>query len=74
MKHNEKLAYLVTNYRMIWLKTRHEVNFELSNYQSLICCCGKLATGLHEAKCRQFNHKVDVETIKRLHHLLPNKI
>lgn len=74
MKHNEKRDILVKKHRLEWLKTRHEVFNELSSNQTLICCCGRLATSLHEYNCTRFNHKVDAETIKRLRHLLQNEI
>lgn len=44
---------------------------ELSDKQTMLCCCGRLATGLHENNCTKFNNKVDAETIKLLSHLLP---
>lgn len=71
MKHVEKRAFLVGNHRAEWLKTRNEVFNELSDNQQLFCCCGRLATGLHESSCSKFNHKVDAETIRRLKHLIP---
>lgn len=71
MKHVEKRAFLVNNHRAEWLKTRNEVFNELSDNQQLICCCGRLATGLHESNCSKFHHKVDAETIRRLKHLIP---
>ena len=71
MKRSEKLAYLKDNHLDIFLKTRQKVFNELSNKQTMFCCCGKLATGLHERNCTKFNNKVDAETIKLLSHLLP---
>ena len=38
---------------------------ELSEQQTMFCCCGKLATGLHEIRCRKFADKVRKETLKR---------
>lgn len=55
----------------LFVRTRNQVKEELSEKQTTFCCCGKLATGLHEAHCKKFNDKVDTETIKRLQHLLP---
>lgn len=73
MKHKEKYAFLVNEHRGEWLKTRKEVFDELSSKQSMFCCCGRLATGLHEDHCSKFRHKVDAETIKRLKHLIPKQ-
>ena len=49
-----------------WVSTRQKVFDELSERQTMYCCCGKLATGLHERNCKKFNDKVDIETLKRL--------
>lgn len=46
---------------------------ELSDKQTMFCCCGKLATGVHERNCAKFNNKVLAETIKRLSYLLPKE-
>lgn len=73
MKYTEKLEYLQTNHLMTFVKTRQEVFDELSEQQTMFCCCGKLATGLHERNCQKFNKKVNSETIKRLSDLLPKK-
>lgn len=73
MKKSEKLAYLKDVNFDLFIKTRNQVEEELSERQSLFCCCGRLATGLHEAHCRKFKDKVNAETIKRLKHLLPSK-
>lgn len=66
MKITEKLEYLQTNHFSEWLKTRQEVEDELSNKQSMFCLCGRLATGLHERNCKRFRNKVISETVKRL--------
>lgn len=71
MKYAEKLEYLQENHLMAFVKTRQEVFDELSEKQTMFCCCGKLATGLHEANCSKFNRKVNGETIKRMSNLLP---
>lgn len=73
MKYTEKLEYLQTNHLMTFVKTRQEVFDELSEQQTMFCCCGKLATGIHEAYCSKFHRKVNGETIKRLLYLLPKK-
>lgn len=66
----EKLAYLKDNHFNLFVDTREEVFNELSQQQTMFCCCGRLATGNHENNCSKFNNKVDAETIKRLKHLL----
>lgn len=71
MKYTDKLEYLQANHLMTFLKTRQEVFGELSEQQTIFCCCGKLATGIHEINCKKFNRKVNDETIKRLYTLLP---
>lgn len=73
MKKWEKLAYLKETYFGLFVKTREKVEEELSYEQQLICCCGSLATGIHESHCTKFQNKVDAETIKRLQHLLPKQ-
>lgn len=73
MKKWENLAYLKNTHFNLFLQTRQRVKSELSDGQSMFCCCGKLATGLHEDHCKKFNEKVDTEVIKRLEHLLPKK-
>lgn len=73
MKKWEKLAYLKDVDLDLFILTRNKVKEELSYDQAMFCCCGKLATGLHESHCKKFNDKVDAETIKRLQHLLPSK-
>ena len=72
MKKHEKLAYLKAQNLSLFVKTHEEVWTELSDRQKMFCCCGRLATGLHERNCKKFRDKVDAETIVRLKHLLPN--
>lgn len=71
MKYTDKLEYLQTNHFTTFVKTRQKVFDELSEQQAMFCCCGRLATGLHENNCQKFNRKVNGETIKRLSDLLP---
>ena len=73
MKKHEKLAYLKDAHFGLYVKTRQMVFDELSDQQTMFCCCGRLATGLHERNCTKFNNKVNGETIKRLSHLLPKE-
>ena len=70
MKNYEKLAYLKDADFGLFVKTRQMVFDELSDQQTMFCCCGKLATGMHEMNCTKFNNKVVAETIKRLSYLL----
>lgn len=70
MKIGEKLNYLFDNHLSELLKTRREVEDELSKKQAVFCVCGALATGLHESYCRKFRKKVDSEAVKRMKHLL----
>lgn len=73
MKKIEKLEYLKNADFGLFIKTRKMVFDELSDQQTMFCCCGKLATGLHESNCTKFNNKVDAKTIKRLSYLLPKE-
>ena len=73
MKKHEKLAYLKDVDFGLFVKTRQMVFDELSDQQTMFCCCGKLATGMHEMNCTKFNNKVVEETIKRLSYLLPKE-
>jgi hypothetical protein len=57
MKHYEKLIFLKDNHFVLFYDTRRIVEKELSDKQSLFCCCGRLATGLHEAHCVKFQKK-----------------
>ncbi|MBR1526917.1 MAG: hypothetical protein IJ640_09715 [Prevotella sp.] len=72
MKKHEKLAYLKEHYFPLFVKTHEEVWTELSDQQTMFCCCGRLATGLHENNCKKFRDKVEAATIAKLKHLLPN--
>ena len=73
MKKHEKLAYLKDADFGLFVKTRQMVFDELSDQQTMFCCCGKLATGMHERNCNKFNNRVVAETIKRLSYLLPKE-
>ena len=72
MKKEEKIQYIQDNHFKEWLKTRREVEDEISNSQSMFCVCGRLATGLHESMCRKFQNKINDETVKRLSNLIKN--
>ena len=73
MKKQEKLKYLKDTNFGLFVKTRQKVFDELSDQQTMFCCCGKIATGLHERSCTKFNNKVDTETIYRIGYILPKK-
>lgn len=66
MTKQEKIAFLICKDTSLWLTTRAQVERELSDGQQLFCCCGRLATGLHEHNCRKFQDKVDSQTVKKL--------
>lgn len=66
MNKKERIEYLKTNHFPTWSSARQEVYDELSDKQSMFCCCGKLATSLHETSCSKFNRIVDCETASRL--------
>ena len=66
MTKQEKLAYLIKNYNKEFVETQHKVIFELDKKYSIVCACGRLATGFHTQRCKKFNDEVDKETIKIL--------
>lgn len=70
MKEQDKLTNIQDNHFSEWLKTRREVEFELSNKQQMFCVCGGVATGFHESGCRKFQKEVTKETLKRLEYLI----
>ena len=65
-KNMKALNYYIENYYTDYMRTHTQVFLELSDKQTMFCCCGKLATGLHERTCRKFNAMVNKETLKRL--------
>lgn len=73
MKKYEKLAYLTLNHFNLFRETYLKAFNDLSDKQEVFCCCGRLATSVHEVHCKKFAAKVESETIKRLSHLLPKK-
>ena len=68
----EKLSYIQDNHFGEWLKTRQEVENEMSDEQSMFCVCGRLATGFHERGCKKFLDRITKKTLKRLEHLITN--
>ena len=71
MTQKEKLKYLIDNYPDNYKKARIEAIQIVDDKFPVICCCGKLATGLHTQSCKQFQKQVDNEIIMLLHKLLP---
>lgn len=65
MTKKDKLNFLKRNYPIEWSVLRNRTFDMLSDAQTFWCCCGKLATGLHEKGCVKFNEKVDSETLKQ---------
>lgn len=57
-----------------WLDTRRRIELELSDKQEILCCCGKIASGLHESSCRKFQEKVTKATIAELEPLYKNQV
>lgn len=70
MKLSEKITTLQENHFGHWIRTRQEVDEEVSNTQTMFCVCGKLATGLHERTCRKYNNIVNTKTVEKLKHLV----
>ncbi len=70
MSLRQKIEYLKANHLSEWLETNRQVEEELSDKQAMCCVCGKLATGLHESRCKKFNKKVIAEAALRLKHLI----
>lgn len=70
MNVEQKIKDLKANHFNNWSNTYRQVENELSDKQTLFCVCGKLATGLHEGRCRKFANKVAKETALRLEHLI----
>ena len=70
MKLLEKLKVLQNKHFAEWIRTRRDVEEYLSNKQSMLCLCGRLATGLHERHCGKLQNKIISETVKKLEHLI----
>lgn len=65
-KQREVMNFLKHDHFGLWIRTRAETEEILSFKQKMWCCCGKLATGLHERTCRKFQNMVNTETIKTI--------
>ena len=52
---SEKIDYLFEHHAGEYMRTRQSVFNELSEQQTMFCCCGKLASGLHENNCKKFS-------------------
>lgn len=70
MKIAEKILTLQAKHFSQWVKTRQEVDNEISSKQTMFCVCGKLATGLHERTCRKYIQIVNAKTVEKLKHLI----
>lgn len=73
MKKKDKIEWLRKYHPEKWYTVRSEIKNKLSDAQHIFCCCGAIASGLHEDQCRRFNAKIDTETIAALKYLLPNR-
>ena len=71
MTRQEKINYLIENHYMHWLTAKRESEDIVSDSQPMMCCCGRVATGLHEMHCTRYQAKVDTQALKKLNHLLP---
>ena len=65
MKQSEEIQQIQLTNPVEWSLLYNKTFDELSEQQPLFCCCGKLATGLHEMYCHKFADKVRKETLKR---------
>lgn len=66
MTQSDRIAKVQNENPVKWSLTYNRVFDEMSERQQLFCCCGKLATGLHESRCRKFQDRVRKETLRRL--------
>lgn len=73
-KQRQYKEWLYNNHWREWVTARDGEFNRLSDMQSMWCCCGKLAIGFHEQRCRQFQNMVDLATIEKLKHLIPEKL
>ena len=69
-KQREIMAVLIDKHFTEWVNTRMRVEHELSKAQTTFCCCGRLATGMHERLCTKFRNKVNAATVQELRHLV----
>ena len=74
MNIQQKTNYLKENHLDEWLSTYTQVEMELSDKQTMLCVCGKLATGLHESRCKKFNDKIKAAVVLRLKNLLEKEL
>lgn len=65
MTRKEKLNDIKAAHPVEWALHRNRTFNDLSDRQECFCCCGKLATGLHELHCRKFYAKVNKEALRR---------
>lgn len=70
MTKQEKLNYLKERHYDDYKKAREEAIQIVDNKFPIICCCGRIASGLHTSRCREFQKQVDNEIIRLLNKLL----
>jgi len=70
MNVQDKIDVLFDKHFSVWINERRNVEDSISGKQPAFCCCGRLATGLHESRCKRFQNKVDAKTISNLNYLL----
>lgn len=66
MTEQEKIEFFKRKNFRKYIETYNEVERYCSESQTMFCCCGRLATGLHEQNCQEFQKKVEKETLRRL--------
>lgn len=71
MTKQEKLNYLKEHHFNDYKKAREEAIQIVDDKFPIICCCGRIASGFHTSKCREFQKQVDNEVIMLLNKLLP---
>lgn len=71
MTKQEKLNYLREHHYVAFTEARAKAIQILDEKYSIVCACGRLATGFHTNQCKKFNNEVNKEIILLLHKLLP---
>lgn len=66
MTHYQKLEFFKKKNFQKFMNVYSEAECYCSDSQEIFCCCGKIATGLHEQNCMKFREKVEKETLRRL--------
>lgn len=68
------MNWLQDKHFSLWLDCRRRNELKLSDEQTMFCCCGKIASGLHETSCRKFQEKVSKATIAELKYLYEHNV